>query len=75
MGFKVRCSEGDEVKTIALGVDPSEMADMRECKTFEEHRPCSQFEVNEGKKRIVLGSTDTMVWGELSEASEVDHPR
>ena len=44
---------------IALGVDPSEMADMRECKTFED-RYLLSVEVNEGKKRIVFGSTDTM---------------
>ena len=44
---------------IALGVDPSEIADMRECKTFED-RYLLSVEVNEGKKRIVFGSTDTM---------------
>ena len=44
---------------IGLGVDPNEMADMRECKSFED-RYLLSVEVNEGKKRIVFGSTDTM---------------
>ena len=46
-------------RLTALGVDPSEIADMRECKTFED-RYLLSVEVNEGKKRIIFGSTDTM---------------
>ena len=46
-------------RLIALGVEPSEIADMRECKTFED-RYLLSVEVNEGKKRIIFGSTDTM---------------
>ena len=46
-------------RLIALGADPNEIADMRECKTFED-RYLLSVEVNEGKKRIVFGSTDTM---------------
>lgn len=46
-------------RLVALGVDPQEIADMRECKTFED-RYLLSVEVNEGKKRIVFGSTDTM---------------
>ena len=46
-------------RLTALGVEPSEIADMRECKTFED-RYLLSVEVNEGKKRIIFGSTDTM---------------
>jgi hypothetical protein len=46
-------------RLVALGVDPQEIAEMRECKTFED-RYLLSVEVNEGKKRIVFGSTDTM---------------
>ena len=44
---------------ISLGVDPQEIGDMRECKTFED-RYLLSVAVNEGKKRIVFGSTETM---------------
>jgi N12 class adenine-specific DNA methylase len=46
-------------RLAALGVEASEIADMRECKTFED-RYLLSVEVNEGKKRIIFGSTDTM---------------
>ena len=46
-------------RLVAVGVDPQEMGDMRECKTFED-RYLLSVDVNEGKKRIVFGSTETM---------------
>jgi hypothetical protein len=46
-------------RLIAFGVDPEVIGDMRECKTFED-RYLLSVAVNDGKKRIVFGSTDTM---------------
>ena len=46
-------------RLVAVGVDPEEIGDMRECKTFED-RYLLSIEVNDGKKRIVFGSTETM---------------
>jgi hypothetical protein len=46
-------------RLLAFGVDPEEIGDMRECKTFED-RYLLSVAVNDGKKRVVFGSTDTM---------------
>ena len=46
-------------KLIELGVKSSEIGDVRQCKTGESRRELFQS-VNEGKCRIIFGSTETM---------------
>jgi N12 class adenine-specific DNA methylase len=46
-------------KLISMGVKPSEIGDVRQCKTFEARQELFKA-VNEGKVRIIFGSTETM---------------
>jgi len=51
----------DEIKSklIANGVSPSEIGDVRDCKTFEQRQQLFE-KVREGKCRIIFGSTESM---------------
>ncbi len=46
-------------KLLSMGVKPSELGDVRQCKTFEARQELFKA-VNEGKVRVIFGSTETM---------------
>lgn len=48
-----------KTKLIGLGVNEDEIGDVRDCKTFGDRQRLFQ-RVNEGKIRVIFGSTDTM---------------
>ena len=46
-------------KLVQMGVKPAEIGDVRDCKTFAARQELFK-DVNDGKKRIIFGSTETM---------------
>jgi len=51
--------EDMKAKLVSMGVNPSEIGDVRKCKTFEARQELFK-KVNEGKVRIIFGTTETM---------------
>jgi len=46
-------------KLISQGIRPEEIGDVRECKSFDERRALFE-KVNDGRVRVIFGSTETM---------------